>query len=113
MYAIQNMKLRSNHAPSGSLRENKRRLCALEVVLAKKHVHSQSGRRDTPLSTVVACYIIACSCMLTYEIHMYCCFKMRKCKILDWVGQQFVYVYKGVGCVNVNQSQQGGSVEPR
>ena len=36
MYAIQNMELRSNHARSGSLRENKRRLCALDVVLVKK-----------------------------------------------------------------------------
>ena len=30
---------------------------------------------------------------------------MRKCKILGWVGQQFVNVYKGVGSVNVNQCQ--------
>ena len=45
MYAIQNMELRSNHARSGTLRENKRRLCALGVVLIKKHVHSQSGNR--------------------------------------------------------------------
>ena len=40
----------------------------------------------------------------------YCCFKMRKCKILGWVGQQFVNVYKGVGSVNVNQCQQVGWV---
>ena len=36
---------------------------------------------------------------------------MRKCKILGWVGQQFVNVYKGVGSVNVNQCQQGGWVK--
>ena len=36
MYAIQNMELRSNHARSGSLHENKHRLCALDVVLVKK-----------------------------------------------------------------------------
>ena len=60
MYAIQNMELRSNHARSGSLRENKRRLCALDVVLVKKHVHSQSVER----------LLYTCSCMLSYEIHM-------------------------------------------
>ena len=36
MYAIQNMELRSNHACSGSLPENKRRLCTVDVVLVKK-----------------------------------------------------------------------------
>ena len=60
MYAIQNMELRSNHARSGLLHENKRRLRTLDVVLVKKHVHSQSGNR----------LLYTCSCMLTYEIHM-------------------------------------------
>ena len=36
MYAIQNMELRSNHARSGSLHENKSRLCDLEIILVKK-----------------------------------------------------------------------------
>ena len=35
MYAIQNMGLRSNHACSGSLREKKRRICVLDIVLVK------------------------------------------------------------------------------
>ena len=61
MYAIQNMELRSNHACSGSLRENKHRLCALDDVFVKKHVHSQSGN----------CLLYTCSCMRTYEKHIY------------------------------------------
>ena len=42
MYAIQNMELRSNHARLGSLRENKRRLCALDIVLVKKNMFIQN-----------------------------------------------------------------------
>ena len=57
MYAIQNMELRFSHARSGSLHENKHRLCALYIVLVKKHVHSQLGN----------CLMYTCSCMLTYE----------------------------------------------
>ena len=82
MYAIQNMELRSNHARSGSLRENEGRLWALEV-----------------------------KNMFNYNQGIYHCFKIRKCKILGWVGQQFVNVYKGVGSVNVNRCQQGGWVK--
>ena len=55
MYAIQNMELRSNHARSGSLRENKRRLCALDVVLVKNmFIHNQGeGTHRVVLSLVI------------------------------------------------------------
>ena len=54
MYAIQNMELRSNHARSGLLRENKHRLCTLDVVLVKKNmlIHNQG----------IACCIPAVVC---------------------------------------------------